>query len=167
VNFGGTSLAGAKRRLCETAIRLESGAKRRCQARALNVADDHFLMSATTRVMLGPTRCRALRAMIWRLRYLVLSSERKTEAVGNSRCARVLHSIETASPSAGRQRDLLRRSLLTQHRLISAMADLNPPLFLGVLLLTACTAATSPSPYRVTELVPPPSTPLGISHALR
>jgi hypothetical protein len=96
--------------------------------------------------------------MIWRLRYLVLSSERKTEAVGNSRCARVLHSIETASPSAGRQRDLLRRSLLTQHRLISAMADLNPPLFLGVLLLTACTAATSPSLHRVTELVPGIST---------
>ena len=59
---------------------------------------------------------------------------------------------------ATRQRDLLRCSLLTQHRLISAMADLNPLLFLEVLLLTACTAATSPSLYRVTELVPGIST---------
>jgi hypothetical protein len=39
-----------------------------------------------------------------------------------------------------------------------SIAYLNPLLFLGVLLLTACTAATSPSPYRVTELVPGIST---------
>ena len=42
-----------------------------------------------------------------------------------------------------------------------AMVDLSRFLFLGVLgalLLTACTAAISPSPYRVTELVPGIST---------
>ena len=38
------------------------------------------------------------------------------------------------------------------------MVDLSRLLFLGALLLTACTAATSPSLYRVTELVPGIST---------
>ena len=39
-----------------------------------------------------------------------------------------------------------------------AMVDLSRLLFSGALLLTACTAATSPSLYRVTELVPGIST---------
>jgi len=39
-----------------------------------------------------------------------------------------------------------------------AMADLSRLLFLGALLLTACTTATSPNLYRVTELVPGIST---------
>jgi|ERR1700688_750339 hypothetical protein len=38
------------------------------------------------------------------------------------------------------------------------MVDLSPLLFLGALLLTACTAATSPGLYRVTEVVPGIST---------
>ncbi len=38
------------------------------------------------------------------------------------------------------------------------MVDLSRLLFSGALLLTACTAATSPSLYRVTELVPGIST---------
>jgi hypothetical protein len=43
-----------------------------------------------------------------------------------------------------------------QHR--HAMVDLSGLLFLGALLLTACTAATSPNLHRVTELVPGIST---------
>ena len=39
-----------------------------------------------------------------------------------------------------------------------AMADLSRLLFLGALLLTACTTATSPNLYRITELVPGIST---------
>ena len=39
-----------------------------------------------------------------------------------------------------------------------AMVDLSRLLFLGALLLTACTTATSPNLYRVTELVPGIST---------
>jgi hypothetical protein len=38
------------------------------------------------------------------------------------------------------------------------MADLSRLLFLGALLLTACTTATSPNLYRITELVPGIST---------